>query len=313
MQIRPYSGSDEQELLNLWHVAMPYDRISIRQFRTQVLLDPNFQSEKLLLAIHDEKIVGFILCLIRQVPLYLHGLDPDNAWITAFGVHPEFRHQGIGTALFTFLFDTLREEQREMVEIAPYVPNYFVPGIDKAAYPETISFLEGKLGFSILYDAISMGANLTNFQIPDDIQELIVQREQYDGLTIQVVTSTDIPDLMPFIIEHFGWDWYRHVQSYLLEYFGSNPHPMCILVARLDGEIVGFCQQRQERFGPFGVRVDCRGRGIGKILLFKCLEIMNAQSVYYSYFLWTDARAARLYANAGYKTRREFAVMRKLL
>lgn len=313
MQIRPYNGSDEQALLNLWQMAMPYDRISARQFRTQVLLDPNFQRSKLLVATTNEKIVGFVLCLTRQVPLYLHGMDPEHAWITAFGVHPDYRRQGIGTALFTTLLELLRSEERVIVEIAPYVPNYFIPGIDVDAYPETIQFLEDRLEFRTLYHAISMGADLTNFQIPDDVHALMATRERNDGLSIGVVTSADIPELMPFIIEHFGWDWYRHVQSYLLAYFGGSSQQMCVLVARLNGEVVGFCQQREERFGPFGVRPDCRGKGIGKLLLFKCLERMNAKSVFYSYFLWTDERAARLYATAGYKKRRAFAVMRSKL
>ena len=115
---------------------------------------------------------------------------------------------------------------------------------------------------------------------------------------------------MPFLIEHFGWDWYRHAQSYLLEYFGHNPNHICFLVARLKGEVVGFCQQRGERFGPFGVREDCRGKGIGRMLLFTCLEMMSAKHVYFSYLLWTDENAARLYSIAGFKRRREFAVMR---
>ena len=85
------------------------------------------------------------------------------------------------------------------------------------------------------------------------------------------------------------------------------------MVAREQGEVVGFCQQRNERYGPFGVRPDCRNRGIGRMLLFKCLEAMAAKHVFYAYFLWTDEDAARLYALAGFKRRREFAVMRKTL
>ena len=158
-----------------------------------------------------------------------------------------------------------------------------------------------------------MGANLTRFTIPPDIQARIDRAQAEDGLRIAPVEPADIPDLMPFLIEHFGWDWFRHAQSYLLEYFGDSPHRICFLVARLNGEVVGFCQQRNERFGPFGVRPDCRNRGIGRMMLFKCLEIMSAKHVYFSYFLWTDEDAARLYTLAGYERRREFAVMRKNL
>lgn len=313
MEIRPFQGKDESELLDVWHRAMPSDRISAGLFRTQVLLDPNFHPDYVPVAVEDGRVVGFILCLARQVPYFLQGMDSDEAWITAFGVLPEYQGRGIGSALFARIIDKLREEGRANVDISPYVPNYFVPGVDTEAYAETIRYLHERVGFTTLYRAISMGADLSGFQIPAEIQARIDRSEAEDGLTIRPIEAADIPDLMPFLVEHFGWDWFRHAQSYLLEYFGDSPHRICFLIARERGEVVGFCQQRNERFGPFGVRPDCRNRGIGRMLLFKCLEIMSAKHVFFAYFLWTDEDAARLYSLAGFKRRREFAVMRKTL
>ena len=313
MEIRPYEGRDEAALLDVWRQAMPNDRLGANLFRTQVLLDANFLPANLPVALVDGKLVGFVLALTRQVPLFLQGLEPDQAWITAFGVAPDYRHRGIGRALFEHVAEQLANEGRKTLDISPYVPNYFVPGVDVKAYPDTIAFLENSMGFKTLYHAISMGANLTDFHIPADLRNLTVRRQREDGLTVRPVTAADLPDLMPFLVEHFGWDWYRHAQSYLLEYFGDSPHPICFLIARLKDKLVGFCQQRHERFGPFGVHPDCRGKGIGRILLFKCLEAMSAQHVYFSYFLWTGENAARLYALAGFERRRTFAVLRKVL
>ncbi|MCY4019969.1 MAG: GNAT family N-acetyltransferase [Chloroflexi bacterium] len=313
MQIRPYQGPDEAELLDVWRRAMPSDRIDEALFRTQVLLDPNFHPGNLPVALVDGRVVGFVLCLTRQVPYFLQGMDEAEAWITAFGVHPDYRRQGIGSALFDAVIKKLRAEQRKIVDISPYVPNYFVPGVDTRSYPNTIQFLQDRLGFETLYHAISMGADLTDFQIPAQIQARIEGAEAEDDLVIRPIEPADIPDLMPFLVEHFGWDWFRFAQSYLLEVFGDSPHRICFLIAREKGEIVGFCQQRNERYGPFGVRPDCRNRGIGRMLLFKCLEMMSAKHVFFAYFLWTDEEAARLYSLAGFKRRREFAVMRKTL
>jgi len=311
MEIRPYQGADEAELLAVWNAAMTHDPLSPDLFRTQVLLDPNFLPEHLPVAVEDGRVVGFILGLTRQVPLFLQGLEPNKAWITAFGVHPDYQRRGFGRALFEHLAATFQAEGRETIEIAPYTPNYFVPGVDVTAYPGTIRFLEDVAGFRTLYNAISMGADLTGFQVPADLQALARRREAEDGLTIRPVTSADLPDLMPFIVRHFGWDWYRHAQQYLLEIFGGNPNQICFLVARQHGEVVGYCQQRQERFGPFGVMPERRNLGIGRLLLFRCLEIMAAQHVYFAYFLWTGEDAARLYSLAGFKRRREFALLRR--
>ncbi len=310
VDIRPYRGDDEAALLAVWHAAMTHDRISAERFRTQVLLDPNFLPEHLPVAIVDGQVVGFVLVITRQTPLFLQGLEPERAWITAFGVHPEYQRRGIGRALFDAVFGRLRG--RKTLEIAPYVPNYFVPGVDVAAYAGTIRFLE-RLGFQTSERAISMGADLTGFQIPPELRALEQRREQTDGLTIRRVTSADLPDLMPFIARNFGWDWYRHTRDYLLEDITGSTTPICVLVARRRGEVVGYCQQRGERFGPFGVRADMRNLGIGRLLLFRCLAEMSARQVYYAYFLWTDENAARLYAQAGFKRRREFAIMEKSL
>lgn len=313
MEVRPYHGQDEDALLAIWQSAMSHDPISASRFRTQVLLDPNFHPANLPVAIKNRRLVGFLLCLTRHIPFYAQGIEPDHAWITAFGVHSEFRRMGVGTALFDYIIDKLRSEERTILEISPYVPNYFVPGVDTAAYSDAILFLTQQFQFSLLYHAISMGVNLTHFQMPSDTYDQLQLREQDDRLTIRPIESADITELMPFLIDHFGWDWYRHAQSYLSEYFGNNPHQICFLVARLNGEVIGFCQQRGERFGPFGVHEDCRGRGIGKQLLFTCLNTMRAKNVHYAYFLWTDEKAARLYAKAGFERQREFAVLRKML
>jgi ribosomal protein S18 acetylase RimI-like enzyme len=313
LTIRPYRGHDETGVLAVWQAAMSYDRIGLDLFCTKVLLDPNFLPENLPIALEGDHIVGFALGLTRQTPLFLQGLESEKSWITAFGVHPDYRRRGIGSALFEYLLERFKTQGRRTLEISPYVPNYFAPGVDLHAYPEALTFLEKTLGFQIVEQAMSMGVSLTGFQIPPEILELERQREREDGLTIRPVTSADLPDLMPFIARHFGWDWYRHVQEYLLEYFGDSPSQICILVARLRGEVVGFCPQRRERFGPFGVRPDTRNLGIGRILLFRCLAEMSARQVYFSYFMWTGEDAARLYALAGFQPRREFAILRKEL
>jgi ribosomal protein S18 acetylase RimI-like enzyme len=292
---------------------MTHDRLAVDSFRTKVLLDANFRPENLPVAVEDGHIVGFVLALTRRVPLFLQGLEPEKSWITAFGVHPDYRRRGIGWALFEHVLERFKAEGRSSVEISPYVPNYFTPGVDTAAYAGAIDFLQRALGFQVDTTAISMGLNLTGFQIPPEIIELERKRAQEDDLIIRPVSPADLPDLMPFIAEHFGWDWFRHLQEYLLEYFGDSSSQIGFMIARLKGQIVGFCPQRRERFGPFGVHPDVRNLGIGRILLFRCLAEMSSRQVYFSYFMWTEENAARLYTLAGYKPRREFAILSKKL
>ena len=136
MYIRPYQGGDESQLLAVWNASMTADNIDDTLFRTKVLLDPNFQAANLPVAVEADRVVGFALTVTRQVPLFLQGLEPEQAWITAFGVLPDYRRRGIGTALFRYADERLKAQGRKTVSISPYVPNYFVPGVDIEAYPE---------------------------------------------------------------------------------------------------------------------------------------------------------------------------------
>jgi ribosomal protein S18 acetylase RimI-like enzyme len=200
---------------------------------------------------------------------------------------------------------------KQEVAISPYTPNYFVPGVDMAAYPQTITFLQAS-GWQILYRPISMQVENTGDPIPPEIRtrELALAEE---GYAIRPVVSADLPELMSFIARHFGWDWVRHAQDYLLELFGPGSDQICFLVATHQGQIVGYCQQRRERFGPFGVDPALRSKGVGRVLLFHCLADMLAKGFHSAWFLWTDRNAARLYAVAGFKEVRQFAVFKKTL
>ena len=94
--IRPYRGADEAALLELWNETLARDHIDATRFRTQVLLDANFDPTGLLLAEVEGQLAGFVLSIVRQTPLFLQGLEPELAWITAFGVRPARQRQGIG-------------------------------------------------------------------------------------------------------------------------------------------------------------------------------------------------------------------------
>jgi len=201
---------------------------------------------------------------------------------------------------------------RKCVFISPYTPNYFIPGVDVDAYRDAIVFLQA-VGWTIEAQPVSIRAELTGFQIPPEILELEQKLEREDHIVVRPVQAADLPAIMPFIAQHFGWDWFRFAQEYLLELFGPGSDEIGFLVATQGERIVGYCQQRRERFGPFGVVEEMRNRGIGRLLLFRCLTMMLSQGFQCAWFLWTGKDVALLYAQAGFKQVRQFAVMKKEL
>ncbi len=310
--IRPYRGADEGALLGLWNMALASDPITPALFHTKVLLDPNFNPDLLLLAESGGALAGFVLGIARQVPLFLEGLQPEVAWVTAFGVHPAFRRQGAAAALFETLAAGLRAESRHVLRISPYVPNYFTPGVDRDAYPAAVQFL-GKLGFAVTSEPVSMQLDLTGFRVPPEIETLEHRLSTQASITIGPLQSSDLPELMPFIARHFGWEWWRHAQEYLLELLGPGSDQVVFWVARRGVELLGYCQMRRERFGPFGVLPELRGQGIGRVLLVRCLASIRARGFHSAWFLWAEPEVQKLYRRLGFQVVRRWIIFEKSL
>jgi GNAT superfamily N-acetyltransferase len=156
--IRPFRGTDLDALLRVWNAALPRDAITERRLLAQVLLDPNVD-EGFLVAEAGGEVIGFVLGIVRREPLPGSGLDCEagRGWITAFGVRPDRQREGVGMALFEAAFQFFRDAGRREVLISPYAPNYFVPGVDLAAYPAAGPFLE-RLGFETISRPLSMDA-----------------------------------------------------------------------------------------------------------------------------------------------------------
>jgi N-acetylglutamate synthase-like GNAT family acetyltransferase len=60
---------------------------------------------------------------------------------------------------------------------------------------------------------------------------------------------------------------------------GLGDHDQFV-VAWHEGEIVGYCQFEGEHFGPYGVRSDMQGKGIGTMLMVKCLQTMRRKGLH---------------------------------
>lgn len=309
--IRPYHAADEAALLRTWNGALVADPINATTWRAKVLLDPNFDAASCLVAEAEGELRGFLLSLVRRVPFFNDGLEPDLSWITAFAVAPGWQGKGIGSALLAAAEERLRGLGRTSVALSPYVPNYFTPGADAKAYAGGIEFLTQR-GFEVSERPISMRAELTGFRLPDAVAER-AEALTADGVEVRPVTPADIVPILDFIPRHFTWDWHREATGVLNDLYNGDPRVVGMIVARQGEEVLGYAQHRLERFGPFGVRPDLRSRGIGRVLLGTTLQEMLKKNLHAAWFLWTGDDAARLYAQLGFHEVRRFAVLRKML
>jgi hypothetical protein len=127
------------------------------------------------------------------------------------------------------------------------------------------------------------------------------------------VQAADLPIIMPFIAQNFGSDWFRFAQEYLLELFGPGSDEICLVVAMQGDRVLGYIQQKRERFGPAGVIEGARKKGVGRLLFFRCLSIMVTKGFHCAWSLGTSQEVARLCSLMGFKQVRQFAVMKREL
>lgn len=312
--IRPYQSGDEAALIRTWNHSLPQDGITEKGFINRILTDVNFDPEGLIIAENDGQIVGGLLAIVRKTPMSGTDLEADTGWITAFFVHPGHRHQGVGQALMAEADQFFRKHGRSTVYFASYAPHYFVPGIDREVYPSGAELLE-KNGFKKLYQCAAMDKNLVGFEIPDDVHAVEAARRK-EGYVVENLTLPYLYQVIDFNQREFDPDWTRAIRDAL-----KSGVPMShVFICRHGDRVVGFCiyggyDGVGERFGPFGVAESLRGTGLGKVLLYRCLEQMRHDGLHGAWFLWTGERepAGHLYRRAGFTVSRRFDVMKKVL
>jgi mycothiol synthase len=329
--LRLFDPSDTRSVVALAKRAIPRDAFTEAAFIKKVLLDPNFRREGCLVAELDGEVAGFGLALVRRYPLEDGPPDQDRGWITLLFVAPETRRKGLGASILDGLLSYLRSSGAASVWVSPYAPGYFLPGVDVAEYADGLRFLLHR-GFREVYRPLSMDASLLLLNTP----EWVAQKERElsaAGVTIQNHEPELVLPLLEFMRREFPGDWQRYTRETLGRIASGRMSPDQLFVAccpkiesfqnsfssptsSLDASnsvsrlVLGFCQYDGERFGPFGTAADQRGRGIGAVLLFRCLHAMRTAGLHNAWFLWTDDRTARLYSAAGFSESRRFAVLR---
>lgn len=312
-RVRCYQDSDFDRLLHLWRCALPLDALSAEDFRARVLLDENRDQDSLLVAEGPNgEVCGFILSLVLRHPIEKVGLLPNRGFITAFGVEPSLSGQGIGSALLLAAEEFFRRNNRTEIVIAPYVPNYFVPSVDREAYAPGIEFLKRR-GFTVYSEAIAMDAMIGRFQL----DERMIEKEnalRAEGLEIIPLPWNRLTEYLAFMNETMPGDWIEDARRLLIRMARGDAPPHSIYVASDHGRIVGYCKFDGEHFGPFGVADSHQGRGLGTILLARTLLQMRIEGHHSAFVLWTGQRAADgVYRRLGFTISRRFDLMKKSL
>lgn len=321
MIIREYGPGDEARAISLWNECLPMDQIDRRNFYNRIIYDVNFNPSYYLLAFDNRAQAsppmpgqaaapsGFIYFTRRTIPDEITGLEPEKGWIVAMGVRPDCRGRGVGRALAGKAESLLAEAGVRLIDIGTYASNYFCPGVDKNAYAGGIDFFK-KLGYVNRGECCSMDIGLHDYVYPEKYKEKRRQSEER-GYVIKPYEAAYAVPLFKFMRESFP-HWLPNARACALS--GKAAERMIVATDKT-GAVVGFVMRAMdgadERFGPFGVKPELQGIGLGSLLFHEMMLSMNRQRIFYAYFLWTGGRNLDIYSSWGMKIYRTYCLMGK--
>lgn len=308
IELRPLAGADLDAVLSIWNRALVRDPISVGRFVGGILCDPDYwagEESGFLVAHAGGKPAGFVRAIIRRWPNDRVGIEPEDGWISVIAVAPDLQRQGIGTRLLDAAVSYLRAHARKRVWVCGNTgsaPGYTFPGVDKDVYPAALRLFL-KAGFVVDHEPVAMSRPIIDF----DVAGLAAKaRAACPQARIQTLSPERVQDFFTFLAEEFPGDWNMGARAKVRS---GALHE--VLIAVLDGRVVGYCQWEGEHFGPFGVSRSARNRKIGERLFIEAVRRIREADGRTVWFNWADADAARFYGRFGLQPTRRFAILRK--
>lgn len=245
-ELHPLQKVDAGRLLELWNASAHFDPVTAELLEEKIWGDDDFCPSTCLV---DEEFRVLGMAVQRA---------GGKGYIKFLLVHPEHRRRGLGSQMLQALEQRVSSPSLRVCESHP---NYLVPGVD-VRYTPGLVMLERR-GYTRVGETCNLVCDLT--QSFEDEERPGVRRAEV----------ADEPVVMAFLEEHFsGW------QSEVKKMFGN--HPISLHLAWKGDELLGFSGYDGNNlgtgwFGPMGTHPHKRGRGVGGVLLRRCLADLKAQ------------------------------------
>lgn len=261
-QIRTYQPDDLLGLVSFLNHNMDYDRLDESLLKEKLEGDPNWECEKAHVCHDGEKILGFMQGIIRDIRGTRYG------FVKLMAVEKGHRRMGIARLLYKKLESNFRQNNVDVVRIYDSPLNYFMPGIDPR-YTEALCFVQG-LGFKRFGDTTNLIVDLNASDWDTETKEKELKKQDIEIRRSNIHEKQDVID---FVKEEWAL-WTNEIEM------AFQDHPPSIHVAYHQGKIKAFSAHNANNkgtgwFGPMGTHPDLRGKGIGGVLLHRCLKDMK--------------------------------------
>ena len=274
-QIRTYRPEDLSAITEFLNANLDYDSLNESLLKEKLMEDPNWEPKKALICNDNDKILGFMQGVIRDIRGIRYG------YIKLMAVDKNYRRQGIARRLYEKLEGSFRSDNVDVVRIYDVPMNYFMPGIDPR-YTEALCFAM-RTGFIRFGDSVNLTVNLNESDWDTSEEEKALK---ILGIEVRRVEAHEKQKVIDFVKEEWAL-WTHEVEV------AFKDNPPSIHVAKLHGKIKAFSAHNGNNkgtgwFGPMGTHPDLRGKGIGNILLKRCLNDMKLMGQKSAIIPWVD-------------------------
>ncbi len=328
-QVRFAGDGDVEGIVSVWNRALLLDPISEGRFTQVVLGDPDYwpagvlghsadgagrsgdgselpgDGSGMFVALRGDRVVGFLRAVVRRYPNDRLGMEPELGWIPVFAVDPAEQRCGVGSDLLGAALRYFKELDRKRVWVCgttTSAPGSIFAGVDMQNYPGGMKLLS-KFGFEIDQYGFSMSRSAVDFDVAG-----YREKAWETGRKVVVGTPTlgQIHELLSFTARELPGSWCVACREKIRS--GRTDE---LLIASIDGRIVGYCQWSGEHFGPFGVAPAARNCRVGAKLFVEAVNCIRQANGRHIWFNWADENAKRFYTRFGFEVTRKFAVMCK--
>lgn len=273
MNLRELVDDDLPALLSLCQTALPYDTFTLPLLRRRIFADPESNANYRIAAWDRDRLLGAVIGVRRSAP------ERAVGGILLIAVAPAARRGGIATQLLDELEARMRADQLTGIVAGGTTPSFFWAGVDLRYTPAYCLLL--KRGYAVGDQRVNQLVDLGAFTWDTSADEA---RLAADGFQIRRMALADRAAFSDYMRAAWSPGWHDEA----LVVFGNDP--ITGFVALHDGQYCGFAVYDTEgfdgHFGPTGTDEALRGRGIGRILFYRCMADMRERGMQRSEVVW---------------------------
>jgi mycothiol synthase len=211
---------------------------------------------------NDEFPIAFVQGVVRKRE------GRKIGYIKLLCVESNNRRKGLARMLHEDIEAKMKQDGVKQLHIYDSFPNYFMPGVDPF-YTEAVCFFE-RLGYKKTGDTSNLSCDLS-------LQNFDTDEEENKRLKEKIIfRRAEIDDKEKIInwLQNKYPAWIGEVSS------AYQNSPITVFICEQERELIGFSAYEGNNkgtgwFGPMGTDIELRGKGVGGVLLKKCLKDMK--------------------------------------